>query len=244
MAESNHLESFAEKIKNIELIKNVWNELADFATPFGINALTYYHMPPPGSQDFSEKYFTSIGFEQELADEYRRNHRHFRCPFTSRSNPLTEPIFWRDVFDTLVLSDEDRERLDTLYCRNGTSNGLVLPVFGPNSRNGCVVFRFLDPNASFNRGKIHTLKLAAYLAHLQFCYLRAKDIGETVNLTRREKEVLTWVARGKSNSVIADIVGISQHTVNGYLRRIYLKTGTSDRTSAAMRAVGDSLIDY
>ena len=244
MAESKNLESFAEKIKNIETIKTVWRELAEFAEPLGIDALSYYHMPPPGSQDFSEKYFTSIGFEQSLADEYRRNHRHFKSPFTSRSNPVTEPIFWAEVFDTLVLTDEERERLDILYCRKGKFNGLVLPVFGPSSRNGCVVFRFSDPNMRFSRDKIHILKLAAYLTHLQFCHLRAKHIGETVNQTRREKEVLTWVAHGKSNSVIADIVGISQHTVNGYLRRIYLKTGTSDRTSAAMRAIGDSLIDY
>ena len=102
----------------------------------------------------------------------------------------------------------------------------------------------MNPDVAFTRDNVHMVGLAAYLAHLQFCRIRAKESGEIVNLTRREKEVLTWGARGKSNSVIADIVGISQHTVNGYLRRIYLKTGTSDRTSAAVRAIGDSLIDY
>jgi len=43
--------------------------------------------------------------------------------------------------------------------------------------------------------------------------------------------------------VIADIIGISQHTVNGYLRSIYLKTNTSDRTTAVLRGLGDGLID-
>ncbi|RZV42686.1 MAG: DNA-binding response regulator, partial [Acidimicrobiales bacterium] len=48
--------------------------------------------------------------------------------------------------------------------------------------------------------------------------------------------------RGKSNSSIADIIGISPHTVNGYLRSVYLKTGVSDRTSAALVGVRTALI--
>ena len=242
--DNNNLEIFADKIKTVQAADVIWVELADFSAQFGIDALSYYHMAPPGSKDFSEKHFTAIGFDQKAADEHRRNHRHFSSPFTSRANPLTEPLFWGEVFEKLILTDEEKARLEAFYCFNGETNGLVLPVFGPNGRNGCVAFRFMNPDVAFTRDNVHTVGLAAYLAHLQFCRIRAKESGEIVNLTRREKEVLTWVARGKSNSVIADIVGISQHTVNGYLRRIYLKTGTSDRTSAAVRAIGDSLIDY
>jgi len=74
-------------------------------------------------------------------------------------------------------------------------------------------------------------------------YFKAIGFDEELAKDHRRNHK-TWVARGKSNAVIADIVGISQHTVNGYLRRVYLKTQTSDRTTAALRAIGDSLIDY
>jgi len=47
---------------------------------------------------------------------------------------------------------------------------------------------------------------------------------------------------GKSNTVIADIVGISPHAVNSYMRRIYLKLDVSDRVSAAFRALALGLI--
>ncbi|GFE63552.1 response regulator transcription factor [Litoreibacter roseus] len=56
------------------------------------------------------------------------------------------------------------------------------------------------------------------------------------SLTRRETEVLTWVACGKSNGCIADILGISYHTVDTHIRRIMLKFDVVSRTTAAVKA--------
>ncbi len=61
-------------------------------------------------------------------------------------------------------------------------------------------------------------------------------------LSRREVEVLGWVARGKSNGLIGEILGISSATVDAHLRRIYLKLGVFDRISAAVRGIGTGLI--
>ena len=52
-----------------------------------------------------------------------------------------------------------------------------------------------------------------------------------------------WVAKGKSNSVIADIIGISPNTVDTYLRRIFEKLEVSDRVTAALRGLAIGLID-
>ncbi len=51
-------------------------------------------------------------------------------------------------------------------------------------------------------------------------------------LTRREREVLFWVARGKSNAEIAAILGIKSATVGKHLERIYPKLGVENRTAA------------
>ena len=61
-------------------------------------------------------------------------------------------------------------------------------------------------------------------------------------LTRREVEILTWIARGKSNADIAQIVGISPHTVDTYCRRVMSKLDTSSRTTAAVRASQGGLL--
>ena len=55
-------------------------------------------------------------------------------------------------------------------------------------------------------------------------------------LTQRESEVLLWIARGKSNRDIADILGLSPRTVNKHLEQVYTKLGVENRASAAIKA--------
>jgi len=49
--------------------------------------------------------------------------------------------------------------------------------------------------------------------------------------------VLDWLAGGKTDRDIADILGISHRTVHKHLQRIYEKLGVENRTSAVMRCM-------
>ena len=51
-------------------------------------------------------------------------------------------------------------------------------------------------------------------------------------VTPRETEVLIWLARGKSNRDIAEILGLSPRTVNKHLEQIYAKLGVENRSAA------------
>ncbi|KAB1087659.1 response regulator [Neorhizobium galegae] len=55
-------------------------------------------------------------------------------------------------------------------------------------------------------------------------------------VTQRESEVLLWIAKGKSNRDIGDILGLSARTVNKHLEQIYVKLGVENRASAAVKA--------
>jgi DNA-binding NarL/FixJ family response regulator len=56
-------------------------------------------------------------------------------------------------------------------------------------------------------------------------------------VTTREAEVLLWIARGKSNRDIGEILGLSPRTVNKHLETIYAKLGVENRASAAILAL-------
>lgn len=55
-------------------------------------------------------------------------------------------------------------------------------------------------------------------------------------LTRRETEVLAWVAQGKTNCEVATILGASPRTVQKHLEHIFQKLGVETRTAAAVWA--------
>lgn len=52
-------------------------------------------------------------------------------------------------------------------------------------------------------------------------------------ISAREAEVLNWLAQGKSNRDIAQILDLSPRTVNKHLERIFRKIGVENRTTAA-----------
>jgi DNA-binding CsgD family transcriptional regulator len=56
-------------------------------------------------------------------------------------------------------------------------------------------------------------------------------------LSHRESEVLSWVAKGKTNFEVATILGISRRTVDTLLSRTYQKLGVENRTAAVMRMI-------
>jgi ATP/maltotriose-dependent transcriptional regulator MalT len=61
---------------------------------------------------------------------------------------------------------------------------------------------------------------------------------ESLGLTRREAEVLGLLALGHSNADISRVLGISASAVKRNLERIYPKLGVTNRTAAAVRALG------
>ncbi|CAN5606386.1 response regulator transcription factor [soil metagenome] len=57
-------------------------------------------------------------------------------------------------------------------------------------------------------------------------------------LTPRETEVLSWLAKGKTNRDIGEIIGMSPRTVNKHLEHIFEKLGVETRSAAAALASG------
>ena len=65
---------------------------------------------------------------------------------------------------------------------------------------------------------------------------RASDLVLPEPLTEREQEILQLVAHGLSNPDIAARLHLAEGTVKNYVTSILQKTGTHDRTEAAVRA--------
>ncbi len=61
-------------------------------------------------------------------------------------------------------------------------------------------------------------------------------------LTEREAEVLALVASGLSNTEISERLFVAETTVKTHINRIFAKTGSRDRTQAALYARGHGLL--
>jgi len=62
-------------------------------------------------------------------------------------------------------------------------------------------------------------------------------LQDNLDLTTRESQVLFWLAKGKTNRDIAQILEMSPKTVKKHLEQIYPKLSVENRTSAAAIAI-------
>jgi DNA-binding NarL/FixJ family response regulator len=66
--------------------------------------------------------------------------------------------------------------------------------------------------------------------------ISAQRLSSGLKLTARESEVLHWLAAGKTDRDIAEILGMAPRTVNKHLEHIYVKLGVETRAAAAAMA--------
>jgi DNA-binding NarL/FixJ family response regulator len=85
--------------------------------------------------------------------------------------------------------------------------------------------------------------MSPFVAQKVFQHFRsANSIGETFDLTKREKEILELLVKGNSYKMIADKGEISVDTVKKHLQNIYHKLHVSCGTEAVAKALQHKII--
>lgn len=81
--------------------------------------------------------------------------------------------------------------------------------------------------------------MSAYIARkvVQSFQRQTPSAKPDETLSKRESEVLEYVARGYSDKEVADALGLTPATVRSYLKNIYSKLHVHSRTQAIMKAI-------
>ncbi|MEM8576752.1 MAG: LuxR family transcriptional regulator [Pseudomonadota bacterium] len=217
----------------------MWALMRSVYNANGFDKISYHHMSGSPTAPMPVE-VGAMGFDDRWVCHYIREKLFMVDPITELALRATEPFFWSQINELVQLTPDQRGYLAQMEAA-GLGNGLAFQVFGPGMRNGYVGLGFSDPANVPDGPKVHEMQFIAQAGHIRYCALvplRSTDL----RLSPREQDVLRWIARGKSNSVIADILGLSPHTVDTLMRRVFRKLGTSDRTTAAIEGLGAGLI--
>ncbi len=215
----------------------IWALVESFAQERGFNRAFYLHVPPPGAREFPS-YFGGCG----AADRYVTEKLYLVDPCVHHALHTSEPFELRDICRLRPLTPPEQAFFADMEA-NEAADGVGVPVFGPAQRNGYVELGRPRGAPALDPAELQQAQWTCQLVHLRFCSLLAKERGAPAHLTRREREILEWVSRGKSNESIAVILGLSPHTIDTYLRRIFEKLGVCDRMSAVLRGLATGQIN-
>lgn len=157
-------------------------------------------------------------------------------PSMRHSMRATAPFAWLDA-----PYDPEREPRSAEVVQRamdfGLSKGIVIPV--PSSA-GCIGHVWLGGLLSSR--VLPTVTLMSHHAFYHLEQLRAHPPIKCHSLTPRKREILTWVAAGKSSWEIGEILNISQRTVEWHVHQTMLELDVSSRAQAVVLAVREGAI--
>lgn len=127
-----------------------------------------------------------------------------------------------------------------LFGRFGVVRGAYFPVHDMSGNRGAVSFS--GDGLPFTHQQMMELMYISIHVFERLAEIRNLDVRTTDMLTDREIDCLNWTAAGKTSAEIAEILGLSEHTVNHYLNRAAKKLDTVNRTQAVAKALRIGLI--
>ena len=139
------------------------------------------------------------------------------------TTPETQELLQENQLDSTVTGQELKNNLKNWLKSDNKNNDLIL-----HASEKTLTIRYFK-SVSDNE---HLLRIVVHENIMD-----ANVLLNALPITQREAEVLLWVAQGKTNREIAEILSLSPRTVNKHLEQIYSKIQVDNRTAAASIAI-------
>lgn len=187
---------------------------------------------PPG-QLINPRDALMCTWPEEFTEAYQTRRYAEHDPILREIVRSRHAVEWPKALEKRHLTSEEKVVLEHAS-RLGMPFGIAIPITEAGGNAGFVSASGPNPCSDARVGSALTL-VAIYVYHR----LRALAAGRErkQRLSRREIEVLHWIAEGKSDWQIGRILSISAKTVNYHTENLKRKFGVATRMQAVVSAI-------
>jgi DNA-binding CsgD family transcriptional regulator len=220
---------FIEGLKKCASSHEIGAAFSDFVAPYGFMATACGESRDTPEGRHWEFFFNTYTAEWLL--QYQKNDfvRHDLLPMVARFSAHT--FTWLEAVRGRTPTIKQREHHE--WAKSiGIVDAIAVPIHYPGGDLGlCVSIANHRIDDTFERDALQMASL--------FTYQRCRELGGQSEtsfaprlLTPREADCMRWVLKGKSDTDIAEILGISHTTVHFHVERVKKKLGVKTRTQA------------
>ncbi|WP_322065108.1 helix-turn-helix transcriptional regulator [Burkholderia ubonensis] len=196
-------------------------------------ALTCIRSRPSMSMEAICSHYPNNWVQHYLQHDYGLVDPVHRAAFTSSG-----PYRWDDITD---LNHAERHVLLEAYDA-GLKNGLSVPI--REIGGSILLINLSGPSSHINAGTSRRLaSVISNLFRLELNRFAPPSPKAFVDLAPRQRQCLSWVARGKTSPEICTILGISRHTVEYHIAEAMKVLNVNSRIAAAVIAAHYGLLD-
>ena len=229
-----------EEFDHLKTPEGVVERLAAGLSIFGFSSMLITGMPEPPRH--VEAYFLRNGWPRRWTQRYANENNYAEDPLTSWGRRNINPFEWSKAINTGEPAPPPSNEKPP---GNGEARrGFVVPVIRACGSVSCVTLAGERPHLEQRSGS--TVRMLSLCAHARALELveRDEDSPPREVLSVREREVLHWIAGGKSSWDISVILGISERAVNWLIASATRKLDAVNRTQAVVTAIRTGEITF
>jgi DNA-binding CsgD family transcriptional regulator len=222
-------------------VQELFDRWTALAQSYGALTCSYHFTPALHSQLGERSVVALDGYSAEWT-------RLYNDPAFRQHDPVPDYIMltgratsWKAAIKGQKLTPEQVNFVAVMR-EHGLKDGIAIPLFGPNGREAYASMSVGRTITDADTDLINDMVAIGQVAHRRVTMLVLRDFATKVDFTKRETEVLQWMARGKSNTEIGAILTISPSTVDSFARKIFAKLGVNDRISATLEGIARGLV--
>jgi LuxR family quorum sensing-dependent transcriptional regulator len=203
------------------------------ASHFGFNNFIMTGLPAYGED--VERLILKNAWPTAWSDRYREKKYFLSDPVSKMAFTSSRQYRWSEAREHHPSSTITRQ-IEAEARGIGLVDGLAFPVFDPHNWQAVVSLssdRTLDLP---DRDYALTYMMAA-VAQGKVTELLRPMQKSVPDLTPREREVMTWLAAGKTQSETADILKVSHGTIKSHVEHVNRKLNTANTMQSIVRAV-------
>ena len=175
--------------------------------------------------------FSQFYIDHRLSDE---------DPLVRHARLTNVPFFWSDS-EEADLQIDPQERVPKEAVKYGIRSGFTIPIHAGYNKFASLTFAgpvAKGPSRADILSASNSIQLTALQLHTRFTLgASARKVATGPSLTCRQRQCLTWSARGKTMSETGIILGISPRTVLFHLQDARSRLGAQTITQAVAEAI-------
>jgi DNA-binding CsgD family transcriptional regulator len=241
------IEGFIEKTNLARSLQDVSTLFGDALRSLGYDRFCYSLITAHPSIGVDAGHGIVENYPDDWMSYYKANGYERIDPVPRYGYTTSNPFTWDLVTQTRELRREEKKVMNEARDA-GLLDGLAIPLCGHNGELAGVGMASSTGGVHPDANLLSKIRALSYQFHLTYTELiRKKDHAASgslghVHLSAREKEILLWAAEGKSDAVIADLIGVTHATIRFHMNNIFKKLQANERTLATVKAIRHGLI--
>ena len=236
------MDKFLIELGATKTLKAVLQSCRKKLLSLGVTRASYFIAPSFSRPTGKNVIVVQFGFPGAALLRYRDQEFRDNDPVANFVMKTARTGTWLKIIKSQKLSLAQKDYIKFTQAQ-GLFDGVAIPLFGPNGRDAYCTVSLSDREIlPEDENLIRLITTICQASYRRICRLMDDQVVKPITISKRETEVLFWMAHSKSNTDIATILGVSPATVDTHVRRIYSKFEVNDRIAAIVRGLSLGLV--